>query len=54
LDMRDLKTPEDSAFTHAVKNLGTGAMGEDAQGPLKAAKELHRVLKPGRACIFTT
>jgi ubiquinone/menaquinone biosynthesis C-methylase UbiE len=54
LDIRDLKAFNDNSFTHAFTNFGIALMGEDAEGPYKAVRELHRVLKPGGVCIVMT
>jgi ubiquinone/menaquinone biosynthesis C-methylase UbiE len=54
LDMRNLKTLKDNSFTRAITNFGIALMCEDAEGPLNAVRELHRVLKPGGVCIATT
>ena len=54
LDMKDLIALKDNSFTHVITNFGITLMGEDAQGSLKAVRELHRVLKPGGVCIVTT
>jgi ubiquinone/menaquinone biosynthesis C-methylase UbiE len=53
-DMRYLETLNDNSITHAITNFGIALMGEDAEGPLKSVRELHRVLKPGGVCIVTT
>ena len=54
LDVRDLKTIKDETFTHVVTNFGFAPDVADLQGPLRAAKEMYRVLKPGGVAIVTT
>jgi ubiquinone/menaquinone biosynthesis C-methylase UbiE len=51
LDMRYLKVLKDNSFTRTFTNFGIAVMGEDAEGPLKAVRELHRVLKLGGVCV---
>jgi ubiquinone/menaquinone biosynthesis C-methylase UbiE len=53
LDVRDLKTLKDNTFTHVITNFGFAADVKDLNGPLKAAKEMYRVLKPGGVTVVT-
>jgi ubiquinone/menaquinone biosynthesis C-methylase UbiE len=54
LDVRDLKTLEDESFSHVITNFGFASDVKDASGPLRAAREMHRVLKTGGVCVVTT
>jgi ubiquinone/menaquinone biosynthesis C-methylase UbiE len=54
LDVRDLKTLEDNTFTHVITNFGFAPDVKDLSGPLKAAKEMYRVLQPGGVAVVTT
>jgi hypothetical protein len=54
LNMRYLKTFKNSDFTHTFTNFDIALIGEDGDGPLKVARELHRVLKPGGVLTATT
>ena len=54
LDVRHLTTVKDNTFTHAITNFGFVANGDDPAAPLKIAKEVWRVLKPGGVCVITT
>lgn len=54
LDVRDLKTLHDKTFSHIITNMGFAPDVNDMEGPLKAAKEMWRVLKPGGVAVVTT
>ena len=54
LDARDLKTLNSNTFTHVITNFGFVPDAKDLSGPLKAAKEMYRVLKPGGVTVVTT
>jgi len=53
LDVRDLKSLQDGTFSHVITNFGFAPDVSDPTGPLKAAKEMWRVLKPGGVAVTT-
>jgi ubiquinone/menaquinone biosynthesis C-methylase UbiE len=53
LDVRDLKTLEDGTFTHVITNFGFTPNVDDPSGPLKAAREMWRVLRSGGVAAVT-
>lgn len=54
LDIRELKTLKGDSFSHSFTSLGLQALWPDAEGPLKACKELYRVAQPGGICVIAT
>jgi SAM-dependent methyltransferase len=51
----DGKGFKDEMFTHAIANFGIHAGGAgEPDGPLKAVKEMYRVLKSGGICVVST
>ncbi len=54
LDVRSLKGLDTESFSHAVTSFGIVAMGSaDLEGPVKACKELFRVLQKGGISVVT-
>jgi ubiquinone/menaquinone biosynthesis C-methylase UbiE len=53
LDVKDLKTLRDDTFSHVITNFGIAPSLEDSDGPLRAAKDIYRVLKPGGVAVTT-
>ena len=53
LDVRDLKSLQNETFSHVITNFGFAPDVADPTGPLKAAKEMWRVLKPGGVAVTT-